>query len=326
MRSAKEITIEIADKADSFLDKLKFKGAKLEFVSVFTESVEYYDDYINQLLEDGQVLGEINSGTFISLNRPLSTSIGGVKVIKIRKPNEERTHLGNINYYVDDFQSFLNHYSNSDYFSVGTDSESMKLATLEDQSSNFFVVVRESSLLDKLTTTHTTEEQNEMESDADTSVDNNGLDVRLTELESKLQDETNRRLSLMSDFQNYQKRIEGEKALFGAMANMGIISSILEIHDDLELAMNDETLDLENAKNSIKTAQSKIVQTVASAGVETIAVKVGDDFDKNYMEAVSMIQAPNEELKGKVIAVISSAYKYKDREGVFKPAKVVVGK
>jgi molecular chaperone GrpE len=326
MRSAKEITIEIADKADSFLDKLKFKGAKLEFVSVFTESVEYYDDYINQLLEDGQVLGEINSGTFISLNRPLSTSIGGVKVIKIRKPNEERTHLGNINYYVDDFQSFLNHYSNSDYFSVGTDSESMKLATLEDQSSNFFVVVRESSLLDKLTTTHTTEEQNEMESDADTSVDNNGLDVRLTELESKLQDETNRRLSLMSDFQNYQKRIEGEKALFGAMANMGIISSILEIHDDLELAMNDETLDLENAKNSIKTAQSKIVQTVASAGVETIQVKVGDDFDKNHMEAVSMIQAPNEELKGKVIAVISSAYKYKDREGVFKPAKVVVGK
>jgi molecular chaperone GrpE len=325
--TAKSIAIDIADKASNLLQKLKFKDANLEFISVFSQSIDEYDTYTEELLEEGEVAAESSTGVFIKLERPLSTSLGVINIIKVRKPSEDRNSLGNVNYSVTDFQAFLNHYSNSDYFSVSSDSEGIKLATLEEPSSDYFVVVRESSLLNKLLSG--TESVSEYSSDEDfesNDTNTDALDTKVAELEQKLQEETNRRLSLMSDFQNYQKRIEGEKSLFGAMANMGIISSILEIHDDLELAMNDETLDLENAKHAMKTAQSKIVQTVASAGVEAIMVKVGDEFNKEHMEAVSMIQAPNEEMKGKVIAVISSAYKYKDREGVFKPAKVVVGK
>jgi molecular chaperone GrpE (heat shock protein) len=325
--TAKSIAIDIADKAANFLNKLKFKDANLEFISVFSQSQDEYETYTEELLENGELLAESSTGAFVILERPLTTSLGGIKVIKIRKPSEERNSLGNVNYSVTDFQEFLNHYSNSDYFAVSSDSEGIKLVTLEEPDTDYFVVVRESSLLDKLTgEAESVSEFSEEDNASDETVDTDLLDSKVSELEQKLQEETNRRLSLMSDFQNYQKRIEGEKSLFGAMANMGIISSVLEIHDDLELAMNDETLDLENAKNAIKTAQSKIVQTVASAGVESILVKIGDDFNKEHMEAVSMIQAPNEEMKGKVIAVISSAYKYRDREGVFKPAKVVVGK
>ncbi len=341
--TATSIAIEIADNASRLLHKLKVTDTNLEFISVFAQNAEEYERYLEELLNIGNLFDESSTGVFISLERPLSTSLGGISVIKVRKPNEERRDLGNANYYVNDFQSFLNKYSKTDYFSVSSDSEGIKLATLEEVNANSFVVIRESSLLEKLSLNGTleatgTESDNDVGTDiernlSDEEIDSTGsedasmeLSSRIDALEKQLQDESNRRLSLMSDFQNYQKRIEGEKALFGAMANMGIISSVLEIHDDLELALNDETLDLENAKASIKNAQGKIVQTVATAGVESISVKVGDVFDKEVMEAVSMIQAPNEDMKGKVIAVISSAYKYKDREGVFKPAKVVVGK
>lgn len=337
--TATSIAIEIADNASRLLHKLKVTDTNLEFISVFAQNAEEYERYLEELLNIGTLFDESTTGVFISLERPLSTSLGGISVIKVRKPNEERRDLGNANYFVNDFQSFLNKYSKTDYFSVSSDSEGIKLATLEEVNANSFVVIRESSLLEKLSLNGTLEATGtESDSDVGTDTERNSNDEeignedmsmensRIDALEKQLQDESNRRLSLMSDFQNYQKRIEGEKALFGAMANMGIISSVLEIHDDLELALNDETLDLENAKASIKNAQGKIVQTVASAGVESISVKVGDAFDKEVMEAVSMIQAPNEDMKGKVIAVISSAYKYKDRDGVFKPAKVVVGK
>lgn len=341
--TATGIAIQIADNASRLLHKLKVTDTNLEFISVFAQNAAEYESYQEELLSIGTLFVESSTGVFISLNRPLSTSLGGISVIKVRKPSEERKDLGNANYFVNDFQSFLNKYSKTDYFSVSSDSEGIKLATLEEVNANSFIVIRESSLLEKLSLNSTLEsEGTEKDNDVGTGAERNSndeeidgtetadmtmeLSSRIDALEKQLQDESNKRLSLMSDFQNYQKRIEGEKALFGAMANMGIISSVLEIHDDLELALNDETLDLENAKSSIKNAQGKIVQTVASAGVESIPVKIGDAFDKETMEAVSMLEAPNEEMKGKVIAVISSAYKYKDRDGVFKPAKVVVGK
>ena len=92
----------------------------------------------------------------------------------------------------------------------------------------------------------------------------------------------------------------------------------------MQLALDDEGLDLERAKQSIQTAQDKLKGAASNAGVEAVEVKAGDDFDKEYMEAIQAI--PNEEMKGKVIAVISSAYKYSNKEGVLKAAKVIVGK
>ncbi len=143
-------------------------------------------------------------------------------------------------------------------------------------------------------------------------------------LESQLAEEKQRRIQLMADFDNYRKRIELEKATFGAIANMGLIQEILEIHDDLELAMQDEELNLDRAKASIKSAQDKLTLAAKSAGIEKIDVKIGDVFNKETMEAISTVPSPDN--KDKVIAVISSAYKYVGRDGILKAAKVIVGK
>lgn len=143
-------------------------------------------------------------------------------------------------------------------------------------------------------------------------------------IENQLADEKNKRLQLMADFQNYKKRMDTERATFGAIANMGLIQEMLEIYDDLQMAMQDPDLDLDRAKSSMQNAQSKISAAVKSAGIEPIEVKVGDEFDKTKMEAIQAVA--NEEMKNKVIAVISSAYRYVGQETILKAAKVIVGK
>lgn len=149
--------------------------------------------------------------------------------------------------------------------------------------------------------------------------------VSSDELLKALEEEKLKRIELLSDFQNYQKRVELEKSTWGAISNIGIVKEILEIHDDIGLALSDENLNIENAKSSLKSAQEKLIATVERVGIEKIPVALGDDFDKETMEAVSTLDSGSEQ-KNKVIAVISSAYKYKNKDGILSAAKVIVGK
>ncbi len=145
------------------------------------------------------------------------------------------------------------------------------------------------------------------------------------EILKALEEEKLKRIELLSDFQNYQKRVELEKSTWGAISNIGIVKEILEIHDDIGLALSDESLNIENARSSLKSAQEKLISAVERVGIEKISVALGDDFDKETMEAVSTIDSGSEQ-KNKVIAVISSAYKYKNKDGILSAAKVIVGK
>jgi molecular chaperone GrpE len=144
------------------------------------------------------------------------------------------------------------------------------------------------------------------------------------ELKKQLEEEKQKRLQVMADFENFKKRIEKERATFAAIANLSLIQEILEVVDDIGLALDDTNLTLERAKEILDIAKQKLTQSVVVAGVEKLEIKKGDNFDKEIMEAISVV--PDKKLKNKVIAVISSAYKYKDKDGVIRPAKVIVGK
>lgn len=155
----------------------------------------------------------------------------------------------------------------------------------------------------------------------------NSDDVRnISDLQVQIEEQRNKYLQLMAEFQNYRKRMDEEKALFGAMGCLAMIQDILEIHDDLNMTVNDENLTAEVAKSSIKIAQDKMINSVKREGVELIEVKSGDEFNKDTMEAISTLPTEDESMKGRVVAVVSSAFKFRDRDGVIKHAKVIVGK
>lgn len=144
------------------------------------------------------------------------------------------------------------------------------------------------------------------------------------DFQALLEEEKGKRLALMADFQNYQRRVNEEKSSWGAISNMALIQDVLEVSDDISLALNDDSLDLEHAKTSLKSAKDKLIDSTLRAGVERIEINVGDEFNKEFMEAISTVQ--DEKQKNKVIAVISSAYKYVGKEFILRAAKVVVGK
>lgn len=126
------------------------------------------------------------------------------------------------------------------------------------------------------------------------SDDVNSDNEQLLKLVLEVEEQKNRYLSLMADFQNFQRRVEGEKALFGAMANMSLVQDILEVFDDINLALIDESLDFESSKSSLKSAQDKLVASILRAGVERISVEIGDEFNKEIMEAISLFPVEEE--------------------------------
>lgn len=147
-----------------------------------------------------------------------------------------------------------------------------------------------------------------------------------SKLDEMLEEEKFRRIELMADFQNYKKRIEAEKATWAAVTNLSLIQDLVEIYDDLEFTQTDTGLTLDGAKTAIKSAQDKIMSASSKAGVQKVEVKVGDEFNKDFMEALSTVPVSEDEKKNKVVAVISSGLKYVNNGLVVKPAKVIVGK
>jgi len=140
------------------------------------------------------------------------------------------------------------------------------------------------------------------------------------------ENEKSKRVEILADFQNFKKRVEEEKSNWTALANIGLITECLEIYDDIDRALEDPNLSLESAKQSLKSAKDKINSSITKSGVEIIPVKKGDIFNKETMEAISAIESGNSDDKNKVVAVISSAYKYKNSDFVIKPARVIIGK
>ena len=60
--------------------------------------------------------------------------------------------------------------------------------------------------------------------------------------------------------------------------------------------------------------------------ISVVAGKIeteGQDFDTDYHEAIALIPAPTEELKGKILDCVQQGYKLGDK--VIRHAKVAVG-
>lgn len=284
----------------------------IDHATLFTYDNQQYLESKLSAEKLGSVENEDERGTMYKLNKEIINGECVLAFFKVAKPNvhSHYNHKYIVYLKVENFDDFSKEFNSISDNNVIKEVLPNKLELLETNSEVVLSIVpiTEPAVEDIEAALKKTDQEKDTE-----------------RLQSQLQEEQMKRIQVMADFQNYQRRVEQEKANWGAVSNMGLIREMLEVYDDLHLALNDENLSLDHAKVSLKSAQDKLVLAVTATGVEVIDVKVGDDFNKEKMEAVSTVAA-GEEQKGKVIAVISSAYKYKDKEFILKPAKVVVGK
>lgn len=125
-----------------------------------------------------------------------------------------------------------------------------------------------------------------------------------------------------ADFANYKKRVEREQTDSFQRASIRAASRLLEVLDDLELALKDQPSDGDGASwaEGIDLIFRKILNYLEADGIVAMDA-AGADFDPNFHEAIAMEDNPDFE-SGQIVEVLQTGYMYNDK--VIRPARVRV--
>ena len=145
----------------------------------------------------------------------------------------------------------------------------------------------------------------------------------LEEEKAKYAELNDKFLRLFSEFDNFRKRTAKEKLDLTVTASENVIKDILPVLDDFERALqNMEKNGNEADLQGVTLIYNKLKDTLKKKGLEEIEA-MGAEFNTDEHEALTMIPAPEEDKKGKVLDVIQKGYKLNGK--VIRFARVVVG-
>ena len=161
--------------------------------------------------------------------------------------------------------------------------------------------------------------------DADPGVDAEpevGAAAAAAGVEREMQELKDRHLRLAAEFDNYRKRIARERAELADRAQATFILRLLDVLDDLDrLATVDTTGSPEAFREAVSMIDRKLRKELEAAGVERLD-PVGQPFDPNLQEAVSVIPAPDPARAHTVSATFQTGYLFKGT--LVRPARVQV--
>ena len=89
------------------------------------------------------------------------------------------------------------------------------------------------------------------------------------------------------------------------------------------LATMQKATDVDAVKEGVDLIYNKFIQILGQNGVHAIDTKE-KELDTDFHDAIAIIDAPSEELKGKILDCVETGYTLNDK--VIRHAKVVVGK
>ena len=145
----------------------------------------------------------------------------------------------------------------------------------------------------------------------------------LEEEKAKFAELNDKYLRLFSEFDNHRKRTAKEKLDLTATASENVIKDILPVFDDFERALqNMEKNGNEADAQGVRLIFNKLKDTLKKKCLEEIDA-MDAEFNTDEHEALTMIPAPEEDKKGKVLDVIQKGYKLNGK--VIRFARVVVG-
>ena len=122
----------------------------------------------------------------------------------------------------------------------------------------------------------------------------------------------------MADLQNMKRRMEEERQLLTTMANIGLISSLIPVVDNLERGLEHTPEEAKEWSQGIIMSISQIKKVCEDAGLKEIDA-LGHPFNPELHEA--LMEGPGE--KDTVTEVFEKGYKLGDR--VIRHTKVKVG-
>ncbi len=168
------------------------------------------------------------------------------------------------------------------------------------------------------------QEADQKEETKDSCTEEESLAEKIEELEKEIESQKDKYLRLSAEFDNYRKRTLKEKAELILNGGEKSIVSILPVIDDLERALStmETAEDVEAVKTGVDLIFNKLLKTLGENGVKIIETK-GKELNTDFHEAIALLPAPSEELKGKILDCVQTGYTLNDK--VIRHAKVVVG-
>ncbi len=146
---------------------------------------------------------------------------------------------------------------------------------------------------------------------------------RLQEAEKRVEENYDRYLRLLAEFDNYKKRTAREKAETAKFCNEDIIRDLVPLIDNLDRAISQacNADDFKSFRDGLDLVKQQTLACLKKHGIEEIEA-VGKDFDPNFHEA--LYQVEGEDLDNKIVAELEKGYLLHGR--LLKAARVSVGR
>ena len=151
------------------------------------------------------------------------------------------------------------------------------------------------------------------------------MQQQLAERDEKMAALQDQLLRKMAEFDNYRKRTIKEKAELIKNGGEKTITAILPVIDDFERALQNMKGGSEEVgalRDGVELIYNKLLKTLQQEGMERIETD-GADFNTDFHEAIALVPAPTDELKGKILDCVQTGYTLNGK--VIRHAKVAVG-
>ena len=134
-------------------------------------------------------------------------------------------------------------------------------------------------------------------------------------LETKLKESENKYMLLYADFENYKKRVIKEKEELRNNTKVSMITSILDMDNDITLAL--KNIKDDSAREGVELISNKVTTFLKTQGIEPIQTEI---YDEDLHEVISIMEIG----ESKIIDVVSKGYTLNDKP--FRYPKIILGK
>ena len=147
----------------------------------------------------------------------------------------------------------------------------------------------------------------------------------LAQLQAERDDLFQRLARVSAEFENFQKRVKRDKAMWSVDARRGLIESMLPVLDNLDFAVaafDREVKDPDSLRKGVELVREELLRQLANNDLKPIEPTEGDDFDADLHQAIAMEPA---DVESEVVSFVARKG-YKLAETVLRPAQVGVRK
>lgn len=143
------------------------------------------------------------------------------------------------------------------------------------------------------------------------------------EVRHEIDEVRDRLLRLQAEFDNFRKREARERAAAWARAKADLTQKLLTAVDDLQrfAALDPEQTSAARVIEGVTMVERKILETLEREGLEPVG-EVGEPFDPNVHEAISVLPTSSPGEEGTVAGVASPGYRFGNQ--LLRPAQVQV--